>query len=126
MSHNENELVTVKIASQETLLGAGYVPEGRNLRGKKGDLLEAGFLNGYAGKIVSGRPTESEDYPVTVDGQILPAAAIHAEVEAVQFEEDGPVAGRAFSDGTVQINDSTYSAKQAAKLAVLFGKKSKK
>lgn len=114
-----DELVTVKISTAEQLLGAGYVPEGRNLRGKKGDLVDASFLSGYAGKVVSGRPTESEDYPVTVDGQILPDAAVHFAAHSVELRGNKQY-GIQFEDASVTLNGVHYTAKEANALSSLF------
>lgn len=115
--NQESELKTVRIATVEQLLGAGYIPEGRNLRGKDGSLLESSFLGTYAGKNAQARMTEAEAYPVTVDGNILPRAAVAFVAKAEKIKG---VDYTTFSDGSMSIGSSHFTAKEAAKVLAVI------
>lgn len=113
MTDTNEDLKTIRVASVEQLLGAGYVPEGRNLRGKDGSVIDAAFLASYSGKIALARTTESKAFPVTVDGNILPAAAVAFETKRETLRGQQHVS---FSDGSLSIGGTHYSVKESAKL----------
>ncbi len=114
---------TVKVKSLEQLLGAGYVPEGGDLRTPKGALLKENQITVYAGKVQTGaRPTEATDYPVTIDGKPWPKEALIAEVG---YDEE--LGMSVFADGTLadKSGKQTHTTEHAARLAALIDLASK-
>ena len=90
----------VKVASLGDALRAGFIPKGESLENPKtGASISLDLFQSIQGQVLTAIPTGHPDYPVTVNGTILPAALVFPKVADVEFK------GGKFSvygDGSVQ------------------------
>lgn len=90
----------VKVASIGEALNAGFLPKGDELVNDKGVSILQSFFRSIQGKVVNGDRTGNEQFPIVVDGVLLPKELAYPRVKK-DLEHQGGVFD-VYADGSVQ------------------------